>query len=54
MIGTGASTDWHGVTRFVGEGRVLEPNPATAAAHDEGYARFRSLYGALRPWFAGR
>ena len=51
MIGTGASTDWHGVTNFVGEGRVLHPNPATAAAHDEAYARFRSLYGTLQPWF---
>jgi len=51
MIGTGASTNWHGVTNFVGEGRVLHPNPATAAAHDEAYARFRSLYGTLQPWF---
>jgi xylulokinase len=51
-IGTGASTDWHGVTNFVGQGRELTPNPT--ATYDEPYARFRSLYGALRPWFAAR
>ena len=28
---------------------VVEPNPAWATAHDEGYARFRALYPALRP-----
>jgi xylulokinase len=53
-MGTGGSTDWHGVGRFVGQGRVLDPNPADAARHDEGYRRFRGLYGQLRPWFAGR
>ncbi len=53
-IGTGATTDWHGVTNFIGQGRVLTPNPATAAAHDQGYARYRSLYGQLAPWFAGK
>ncbi len=53
-IGTGASTNWHGVTNFIGEGRVLNPNPETSAAHDEGYARYRSLYGSLKPWFAGK
>lgn len=51
-IGTGASRDWHGVTNFVGAGRVLHPNPAHAAAYDLQYARFRSLYSQLRPWFA--
>jgi xylulokinase len=51
-IGTGASTDWHGVTRFIGAGRVLDPNAANAETYDAGYARFRSLYGQLRPWFA--
>ena len=30
-------------------GRV-EPNPAWAAAYDEGYERFRALYPALRPF----
>jgi xylulokinase len=51
-IGTGASTDWHGVTNFVGAGRVLEPNAANGDAYDACYARFRSLYGQLQPWFA--
>jgi hypothetical protein len=27
---------------------AVEPNPAWASAHDEGYARFRALYPALR------
>lgn len=53
MVGSGADRDWHGVTRFVGEGRVLAPDPGHAAVHDRGYARFRGLYGQLRPWFAG-
>jgi len=51
-IGTGASTDWHGVTNFVGAGRVLQPNIKNSARYDAGYARFRSLYGQLAPWFA--
>ncbi len=53
-IGTEASTDWNGVTNFIGKGRVLSPNRETAAAYDQGYARYRSLYGALRPWFTDR
>ncbi len=48
-IGTGASTDWHGVTRFLGHGTELAPNPA--ANYDIAYARFRGLYAQLQPWF---
>jgi xylulokinase len=51
FMGTGASTDWHGVNNYVGQGRELVPNPA--ANYDEAYARYRSLYTQLRPWFAG-
>ena len=53
-IGTGASKDWHGVTNFVGSGRLLEPNAANAEAYDAGYTSFRSLYSQLQPWFAAR
>jgi xylulokinase len=28
---------------------TIEPNPAWAAAYEEGYARYRALYPALRP-----
>ena len=50
-IGCGAVADWSGVTRFVGAGRTVEPNPAAAAAYDAGYALYRDLYTALRPLF---
>ncbi len=50
-VGTGATTDWHGINRFVGAGRMLEPQAANSAAYDAGYAQFRSLYGHLAPWF---
>jgi len=31
---------------------VHEPDPAAAAAYDEAYSRYRSVYDALRPVFA--
>jgi xylulokinase len=36
------------VAACVRAGEAVEPNPAWAAAYEEGYARFRSLYPALR------
>ncbi|HTW25553.1 MAG TPA: FGGY-family carbohydrate kinase [Acetobacteraceae bacterium] len=51
-IGAGVTDDWQGVARLTGHGALVEPDPACAAIYDEGFARFRSLYPALRPWFA--
>jgi xylulokinase len=37
------------VARCVRSGDRIDPDPAWVAAYDEGYARFRALYPALRP-----
>jgi len=46
-IGTGATSDWHGVTNFVTQGEVVSPNAANRALYDAGYRRFRETYGKL-------
>ncbi len=51
-MGTGAATDWAGVSRVVGYGRLIEPQPRHAAMYDAQYAQFRALYERLSPWFA--
>jgi xylulokinase len=52
-IGVGLESDWSGVSRFVGDGGRIEPDPAKAGIHREGYRRFRALhrrlYGAVAP-----
>jgi len=46
-MGIGATTDWNGTRAFVSEGERIEPDPATGAEYDAGYARFRGTYRAL-------
>ena len=46
-IGTGATSDWHGVTNFVTQGEVVSPNASNRALYDAGYRRFRETYGKL-------
>ena len=48
-IGQGSVDDWTGVSRFVGQGRLVEPDPETR--YDHGYALYRDLYAALKPLF---
>ncbi|MDE3175303.1 MAG: FGGY-family carbohydrate kinase [Pseudomonadota bacterium] len=47
-IGVGAASDWAGVAKFVGDGGVLQPNPAHAATYAEGYQLFRQAYPRLK------
>lgn len=51
-IGAGATDDWAGASRLVSYGAVITPNPAHAAAYQQGYKQFRALYTRLAPWFA--
>jgi xylulokinase len=43
-VGTGLTDSWSGVSRFVGLGDRLEPDPRHAAVYAEGYRDFRELY----------
>jgi xylulokinase len=43
-IGTGLVREWSGISRFVGTGALIEPNPANAAVYAEGYRTYRDLY----------
>jgi xylulokinase len=43
-VGTGLTDSWSGVSRFVGLGDRLDPNPDHAALYVEGYRAFRELY----------
>ena len=49
-VGTGLTDDWSGISRFVANGPLVEPNPDNAAVYAEGYRRYRDLYPRL---FAG-
>lgn len=51
-VGAGLTTDWSGVGAFVKQAEPVRPRPQLAAVYDAGYARYRALYGALRPIFA--
>ena len=51
-IGTGVTTDWAGARALVRYGETVEPIPANAVVYAHGYARFRTLYRRLAPWFA--
>ncbi len=46
-IGVGLEADWSAISRFVGTGAVVEPNPANAEVYAEGYKTFRDLYRRL-------
>jgi xylulokinase len=43
-VGAGLTGDWSGLSRFVGRGDLVVPNPANAGVYAEGYANFRALY----------
>jgi len=46
-IGTGATTDWHGVTNIVTQGEVVSPNISNSVLYNSGYQRFRKTYRKL-------
>ncbi len=46
-IGIGLTADWNGVTRFVSQADIVQPNPETYSEYDKGYRRFRETYRAL-------
>jgi xylulokinase len=48
-IGAGLITDWSQIERFVTLGTTVHPDPETRDIYDEGYARYRELYGAIKP-----
>jgi xylulokinase len=50
-MGVGALDDWSAIGRFVAPGAVIEPDPATRAAYDEGYALYRATYDSLKPLY---
>ncbi|HEY4384312.1 MAG TPA: FGGY-family carbohydrate kinase [Ktedonobacteraceae bacterium] len=51
-VGAGAFPDLVTAGReMVRTGAVVEPNPATRAVYDEGYARYRETYQVLAPLF---
>ncbi|MBN8998941.1 MAG: FGGY-family carbohydrate kinase [Rhizobiales bacterium] len=43
-VGTGATTDWGGVSAFVHRAAIVEPRPEQAELYRAGYHRFRRLY----------
>lgn len=51
-MGTGLATDWAGVSAFVTQAEAVQPRARFKDAYDEGYARYRDLYAALKPLFA--
>jgi xylulokinase len=46
-IGVGLSSDWSGVSKFVSNGRIYEPEQSTAPVYQDGYRRYRELYERL-------
>ena len=50
-IGSGAVSDWTGVSRFITPGRLVSPIPQNSTFYDERYAQYRDLYERLRPLF---
>ncbi|MFO1038276.1 MAG: FGGY-family carbohydrate kinase [Geminicoccaceae bacterium] len=52
-MGTGLADDWAGVQDYVGQGRTVRPDPATAAAYGGAYRLYRDGYLALKPLFRG-
>lgn len=46
-IGSGLTKDWSGVSRFVTQGEVIEPDPTHAEVYARGYRHFRDLYTRL-------
>ncbi|WP_035831500.1 FGGY-family carbohydrate kinase [Kaistia adipata] len=51
-IGTGLASDWNGISSLATRGALIEPNPENRTVYDNGYARYRATYEALKPVFA--
>lgn len=51
-IGTGLASDWNGISSLSTRGALIEPNPENRTVYDNGYARYRATYEALKPVFA--
>jgi xylulokinase len=45
-IGSGLSTDWNGVSKFISPDEVIKPDQENAAIYDLGYHTFRETYKA--------
>ncbi len=52
-IGTGAATDWSGISAFIENGELIAPRPENAEIYDRGYQRFREIYADLKPLYKG-
>jgi xylulokinase len=50
-MGVGAFTDWSGIARYVGPGRIFEPNVGNRAALDKKYQLWRDLYRRLESFY---
>lgn len=53
-VGTGLAPDWTGISAFVREDDVLQPNPSHAEPYRLGYARYRDLYCRLESSWAAQ
>ena len=51
-IGTGLASDWNGISSLATRGALIQPNPDNRTVYDNGYARYRASYEALKPVFA--
>jgi xylulokinase len=51
-MGTGLATEWAGISSLATQGALIQPNPANREVYDNGYARYRAAYVALKPVFA--
>ncbi|BCP54510.1 carbohydrate kinase [Kaistia sp. 32K] len=51
-MGTGLASDWNGISSLATRGALVQPNPANRTVYDNGYARYRASYEALKPVFA--
>jgi xylulokinase len=51
-VASGSGVGWEDIARLVRYGDEIIPQAANAAAYQAGYTAFRSLYQALRPYFA--
>lgn len=50
-IGSGAVSDWNGVSRFIDNRSLITVNPQNASLYDDRFERYRELYERLRPLF---
>lgn len=53
-VGAGIASEWTGISAFVREEDVVQPNPSHAETYRAGYARYRDLYSRLESSWAVR